>query len=130
MFLPSNCFGRCSVILFPEICYLCDTNVVYIMMMRNSVNTSFTDREYEIAGLLSRGMSEKEIAEKLHISPATVNNHTRNIRAKFGLSKNSEIILAYIAERNKKPFSIRNIREYGINIILVLINICSFNRGF
>lgn len=98
--------------------------------MRNSVNTSFTDREYEIAGLLSRGMSEKEIADKLNISPATVNNHTRNIRAKFGLSKNSEIILAYIAERNKKPFSIRNIREFGISIILVLINICSFNKGF
>lgn len=98
--------------------------------MKNSVKPSFTEREYEIAGLLSRGMSEKEIADKLHISPATVNNHARNIRAKFGLSKNSEIILAYIAEWNKKPFSIRNIREYGINIILVLINICAFNKGF
>lgn len=73
--------------IIPGNLYLCDTNVVYIMMMRNSVNTSFTDREYEIAGLLSRGMSEKEIADKLNISPATVNNHTRNIRAKFGLSK-------------------------------------------
>lgn len=55
--------------------------------MKNSVKPSFTEREYEIAGLLSRGMSEKEIAYKLNISPDTVNNHTRNIRAKFGLSK-------------------------------------------
>lgn len=99
--------------------------------MENSVKTSFTDREREIADLLARGLSEKEIAGKLNISPATVNNHTRNIREKLGLSKNSEIILAYIAERNKKPFSIRNIREYGISIILVLINICAFNsKGF
>lgn len=97
--------------------------------MGNSVKTSFTEREREIADLLARGLSEKEIAGKLNISPATVNNHTRNIREKFGLSKNSEIILAYIAEVKSKPFSISKIREYGIGIILVLINICEFNKG-
>jgi DNA-binding CsgD family transcriptional regulator len=98
--------------------------------MVNSVKTSLSSREREIADLLSRGFSEKEIAEKLFISPATVNNHTRNIREKFGLSKNSEIILLYIAERNGKKFCLKNIREFGIGIILVLINICEFNKGF
>lgn len=78
---------------------------------------------------MSRGRSEKEIADLLKIKPATVNNHTRNIRSKFDLSKNSEIILAYIAEVKSKPFSISKIREYGIGIILVLINICEFNKG-
>lgn len=87
-------------------------------------------REKEIAELLARGMSEKEIAEKLFISPATVNNHTRNIREKFGLNKNSEIILLYIAQRNNKKFSIANIREFGISVILVMLNICEFNKGF
>lgn len=96
--------------------------------MKNSVNTSFSNREREIADLLARGFSEKEIAAKLNISAATVNNHTRNIREKFGLSKNSEIVLLYIAERNKKPFNLRAIREYGISIILVLINVCLFNK--
>lgn len=96
--------------------------------MDNSVNTSFSKREREIADLLARGLSEKEIAAKLNISPATVNNHTRNIRDKFDLSKNSEIVLLYIAERNKRPFNIKAIREYGISIILVLINVCLFNK--
>lgn len=96
--------------------------------MDNSVNTSFSKREREIADLLARGLSEKEIAAKLNISPATVNNHTRNIREKFDLSKNSEIVLLYIAERNKRPFNIKAIREYGISIILVLINVCLFNK--
>ena len=96
--------------------------------MGHSVNTSFSNREREIADLLARGFTEKEIAAKLNISAATVNNHTRNIREKFGLSKNSEIILAYIAERNKKPFNLRAIREYGISIILILVNICIFNK--
>ena len=97
--------------------------------MGNSVNASFSAREREIADLLARGLSEKEIAEKLFISHATVNNHTRNIREKFGLNKNSEIILLYIAERNGKKFNLRSIREFGINIILVLINICEINKG-
>ena len=97
--------------------------------MGNSVNASFSVREREIADLLARGLSEKEIAEKLFISPATVNNHTRNIREKFGLSKNSEIVLLYIAERNGKKFNLRSIREFGISIILVLINICEINKG-
>lgn len=93
----------------------------------NSVKT-LTPREKQVADLLARGLSEKEIAERLNISPATVNNHTRNIRERFGLNKNSEIILLYIAERNKKKFNIRAIREYGITIILVMINVCMFNR--
>lgn len=94
----------------------------------NNVNTSFTSREREIADLLARGFSEKEIAAKLHISAATVNNHTRNIREKFGLSKNTEIILLYISEQNHKHFSLRDIREYGINIILIFINVCLFSK--
>ncbi|MBQ2019247.1 MAG: helix-turn-helix transcriptional regulator [Rikenellaceae bacterium] len=90
----------------------------------NSANASFSTREREIADLLARGLTEKEIASKLHISPATVNNHTRNIREKFGLTKNTEIVLLYIAEHNKKRFNLSMIREYGISVILVLLNVC------
>lgn len=93
-------------------------------MLVNSANASFSTREREIADLLARGLTEKEIASKLHISPATVNNHTRNIREKFGLTKNTEIVLVYIAECNKKRFNLSMIREYGISVILVLLNVC------
>lgn len=93
-------------------------------MSINSANASFSTREREIASRLAVGLSEKEIANELNISPATVNNHTRNIRKKFGLTKNSEIILAYIADHNKKPFNLSMIREYGISVILVLLNVC------
>ena len=98
--------------------------------MGNNVNASFSTRENQIADLLARGLSEKEIAEKLFISTATVNNHTRHIREKFGLSKNSEIILVYIASKNKKPFNLRTIKELGIGAILIMINVCDISRGF
>ena len=35
----------------------------------------------------------------------------------------------FIFERNGKKFCLKNIREFGIGIILVLINICEFNKG-
>lgn len=94
----------------------------------NSVKTSLSDREKDIADLLARGYSEKEIADKLCISPATVNNHTRNIRERFGLHKNSEIVLLYIAQHNKKKFDIKSIRECGISVILVLLNLCELSK--
>lgn len=99
-----------------------------LVFMRNSVKTSFTGRERQIADLLARGFSEKEIAEHLHICPATVNNHTRNMRDKLHVNKNTELILAYIADVNNKKFSISDIRQFGVSIILILINICLFNK--
>lgn len=97
---------------------------------RNSVNTSFSPSEMRVAELLARGLSEKEVADKLCISPSTVNNHTRNIRERNGLSKNSEIILLYIATQNKKPFNLKTIKELGVSAILIMLNICEVSKGF
>ena len=97
---------------------------------RNSVNTSFSPSELRVAELLARGLSEKEVADKLCISPNTVNNHTKNIREKNGLTKNSEIILLYIAHQNKKPFNLRTIKELGVGAILIALNVCDISGGF
>src|SRR6266446_3204578 len=47
-------------------------------------DANLTDREKEIMRLLAAGTRTNEIAEQLHISPVTVNNHTRHILTKFG----------------------------------------------
>lgn len=65
-------------------------------------------------------------ADRLCISRHTVDNHLRNIRERFGLHKNTEIILLYIAQLNHKPFSLANIKQYGLEVILVLVNICTY----
>lgn len=97
-----------------------------MIFRKNSANYPFSRREEEIASLLAQGLSEKEIADKLCIATSTVNHHTANIREKNGLSKNSEIILLYVAHLNKKPFSLKKIREMGVGIILVMLNVCDF----
>lgn len=86
--------------------------------------TTLSKREVEIMDLMSRGLSEKEIADRLCVSHGTINNHTRHIRDKLGVNKNTEVILYYIAKQNQRSFSLKEIRRLGINVILVLLNVC------
>ena len=50
-----------------------------------------TERENEIAGLVRQGLSNKEIAQRLRISPATVKNHVHNILEKLELTSRGAI---------------------------------------
>jgi DNA-binding CsgD family transcriptional regulator len=46
---------------------------------------ALTDRELQTLRLVSRGMTEEDIARELGISPKTVGNHKRRIYAKLGV---------------------------------------------
>ncbi len=52
-----------------------------------------TSREQEIIGLIKKGMTNKEIAEKLHIAAYTVKSHVHNILEKLALRSRLEIAL-------------------------------------
>jgi DNA-binding NarL/FixJ family response regulator len=58
-----------------------------------------TQREIEVLSLISEGFTNEEIAEKIHISPATVKGHRSNILSKTGC-KNTASLVVY-AIRNK-----------------------------
>lgn len=69
-------------------------------LVPESTTTSLlTERELEIIRLIAREMSTNQIAEKLFISPATVETHRHNILKKLG-AKNSIGIVMY-AVNNK-----------------------------
>lgn len=53
---------------------------------------SLSPRETEILILLANGYSNKEIAEKLVVSPSTVHSHRSNLMAKLGLSTRHELV--------------------------------------
>ena len=53
---------------------------------------ALTPREQEIMRLLAEGFSVKEVAEKLFISPKTVENHRSNIMRKLGLHSTLELV--------------------------------------
>lgn len=50
-----------------------------------------TRREKEVAALLGRGFSNREIGVELTISPRTAETHVENILAKFGLENRAQM---------------------------------------
>lgn len=54
-------------------------------------------RELEVAALLAEGLRNKDIAQRLHISLATVKDHVHHILDKSGLPGRAAVAIAYIA---------------------------------
>jgi len=51
-----------------------------------------TDREFQILGLLVRGLSVNNVAEQLAISSKTVSTHKARLMQKMGLHSNAELV--------------------------------------
>jgi DNA-binding NarL/FixJ family response regulator len=54
------------------------------------IGNDFSKREIEIIQLAEKGLSTEQIAEKLFLSPYTVNTHRANILKKSGKSHISD----------------------------------------
>ena len=99
--------------------------------MEEEVNTQkvvFTETELKVLKKMSAGLSAKEIAAELGMQVSTARKHIENIRSKTGLTKNTEILGYYISELTGKPFSLAKLREYGIAVFLIFLNVCTLNE--
>ncbi len=54
--------------------------------------STLTAREQEVMRMLAEGLTTKEVAAKLYISPKTVENHRTNLMKKLGLQSTVELI--------------------------------------
>ena len=52
---------------------------------------ALTPRERDIASFAARGLSSKEIAERLYLSVRTVNNHLQSVYSKLGVAGRHEL---------------------------------------
>jgi DNA-binding NarL/FixJ family response regulator len=50
-----------------------------------------TRRESEVAGLVARGLSNRQIGAALHISERTAENHVQHILTKLGLQNRTQV---------------------------------------
>lgn len=57
-----------------------------------------TEREVEVLKLLARGLTNQEIAERLHLTEGTVGSHVRNILAKLHLANRTQATLYALRE--------------------------------
>jgi len=62
-----------------------------------------TEREIEVLKLVSRGMSNRDIAEELFISENTVKNHVRNILDKLQMHSRMEAAMYAVRQRLIDP---------------------------
>ena len=58
-----------------------------------------TPRELDVCELIQKGMSSKEIAEELTLSPQTVHKHRRTIRKKLQLDNKGVNLAAFLRAR-------------------------------
>ena len=71
------------------------------VICKPKLNTGLTAREMELVPMLADGMQAHEIATKMFLSKATVDNHRRNILAKLGLHSVTELAAWYHSQVKK-----------------------------
>lgn len=69
-----------------------NTNNTYIKTLKCD-GLAVTEREIEIIIEISLGLSNKQIADKLHLSTHTVNTHRKNIMTKLGVNNTAGIVM-------------------------------------
>lgn len=70
---------------------------------RNNV-ANLTAREFEVLGLMAEGLRNTEIAERLVLSPRTVDHHVSAILGKLGVRSRADAARAAIAARKPAPY--------------------------
>ncbi|WP_036602998.1 response regulator transcription factor [Olivibacter sitiensis] len=64
-------------------------------IMKSATNGSLpvlTRREKEVLGLLVKGLTTQEIADKMFVSPLTIESHRRNLLQKFKVSNSVSLV--------------------------------------
>jgi non-specific serine/threonine protein kinase len=62
------------------------------------MSPKLTERERQVAALVAEGLTNKEIAARLVISPRTVQGHVEHLLAKLGFTSRA-MIAAWVVEQ-------------------------------
>jgi len=90
---------RGEALLHPKIA----ARVMREVMEEKAEGEVLTAREFEVLRALSRGLSNKAIAEELIVSEKTVKTHVSNILAKLHLADRTQAALYAVRERLFEP---------------------------
>ena len=64
--------------------------------------SSLTERERQVIALIAEGLKNRQIAERLFISPTTVTHHLSSIYSKLGVSDRLELVIFAFANKLAK----------------------------
>jgi pimeloyl-ACP methyl ester carboxylesterase/DNA-binding CsgD family transcriptional regulator len=69
--------------------------------LRGEAATGLTPRQLEVAGLVAEGLTNREIAERLHITERSAESHLERIRVRLGFRSRAQVA-AWVAERSSE----------------------------
>ena len=78
-------------------------DATFDLSMDLSAVADLSSQELRIAYMIKTGMTIREIAGRLHVSPETVKTHRRNIRKKLGLQGTRRNLHAYLQSMSPSP---------------------------
>lgn len=84
--------GRGEVFLYPTMAQKLVSDYLKNFEIEDETSPTLSRREKQVLQLLVEGYSNKQIAEKLVVSPSTIYTHTNNLMNKLGLSTRHELI--------------------------------------
>ena len=87
-----------------------------------------TVQENRVLRLTATGLSAKEIADNLSISPVTAQNHIKNIKDKLGLQKATELVAFYWCRYFGSSLNEQR-RMIGSAILIFLLTFQVFTTG-
>ncbi len=94
--------ARGDVFLYPSMARGLVRQYLSLSAAGASGGPALTPRESEIARMVAEGFSNREIADKLVVSPSTVHSHRSNLMRKLGLSTRRELV-QYARQRGLIP---------------------------
>ena len=86
---PGNIIGALKIVMSGELAVSENVRNVY---EARKTERGLTDREKEILLLVSKGCSNVEIGDVLHLSPNTVKNHLKNLFESIGAADRAEAV--------------------------------------
>ena len=65
--------------------------------LRSEAPTGLTPRQHEVAGLVAEGLTNREIAERLHITERSAESHLERIRLRLGFRSRAQVAAWFVA---------------------------------
>jgi DNA-binding CsgD family transcriptional regulator len=88
-----------------------------------------TKRETEIAELLAWGATKKDVANRLFVSERTVENHTRNIYEKTGVTKINELSAWWFCTTFNISFDLSPLKRSAIATFMLFLVAIQITQG-
>lgn len=85
-----------------------------------NLHALLSKRESQVAELLAWGASKKEVANRLFVSTRTVENTARNIYAKLGIQKATELCVWWFCSKCGVPVSLDPLKRAFTAVILLV----------